>query len=315
MESNRTRMPEACGAVRRAKQREWGTFLATSSALLLTAGSAILLASELHLTPGLGHLGLGERFAALGEARDLIILWAGCVAMLWAMTTAFLQHFGLGRREHEPRRPLDSNGDRLRAATLQEMSANALAEMSKRASFYEQAGRAKDLVDRELKACTEEIARRTTSYELDSVKAMSAGEAAAMLAHVLEHYRTRNRPRERLYAAAELELLEILLSSARVMGDIRQDGEELARRVGLEKLFRGLFDTGPHRRMFAECSRFLEEFERYQALLDPEREDETPDAPATDRRPTARVDEPEAARTERTSAGVTWLGNRRMRRG
>ncbi len=315
MEPNRTQTPEARGAVRRAKQREWGAFLATSSALLLTAGSAIVLASELRLIPGLDYLGLGERFAALGEARDLVILWAGCVAALWAMTAAFLQHLGPGRREHESRRPLDGNGDRLRAATLQEISANALAEISKRASFYEQAGRAKDLVERELKACTEEIARRTTSYELDSVKAMSAGETAAMLAHVLEHYRTQNRPRGRLYAAVELELLEILLSSARVMVDIRQDGEELARRVGLEKLFRGLFDTGPHRRMFAECSRFLEEFERHQAILEPEREDEARDAPAADRRPAARADEPEAARPERTSTGVTWLGDRRMRRG
>ncbi len=67
MEPNRTQTPEARGAVRCAKQREWGAFLATSSALLLTAGSAIVLASELRLIPGLDYLGLGERFAALGE--------------------------------------------------------------------------------------------------------------------------------------------------------------------------------------------------------------------------------------------------------
>jgi len=34
----------------------WGAFLAMGSALLLTAGLAIVLASELRLIPGLGHL-------------------------------------------------------------------------------------------------------------------------------------------------------------------------------------------------------------------------------------------------------------------
>src|SRR3712207_2059537 len=108
---------------------------------------------------------------------------------------------------------------------------------------------------------------------------MDSGEAAAMLAHVLDHYGTRHRPRGGAYPAAELELVGLLLASARAIAEVRRDCEGLAGRAGLEGLCRGLLGTGAHGRMFAACSRFVEELDRHGAVLEPRGGDGAGDAP------------------------------------